>query len=90
LISEQNSPVIWSAEKEAHYSCRVTPEITAQLVATMDHKLEGGGILATRLCSHMQDANLLNASKLNSLTGISLINTICSNQSSTFGHSPST
>jgi hypothetical protein len=56
----------------------------------MDHKLEGGGILATRLCSHMQDANLLNASKLNSLTGISLINTICSNQSSTFGHSPST
>jgi ATP-dependent DNA helicase PIF1 len=48
----------------------VTPEVTAQLLATASHKLEGEGILATQLCSHMQDANLINTSKLNNLTGV--------------------
>jgi uncharacterized protein YwlG (UPF0340 family) len=50
----------------------VTPEITAQLLATASHKVEGEGILATQLCSHMQDANLINTSRLNSLTGVLL------------------
>ena len=50
--------------------CRVTPEITAQLLATAKHKVEGEGILATQLCSHMQDANLINTSRLNNLTGV--------------------
>jgi len=48
----------------------VTPEITAQLLATLSHKVEGEDILATKLCSHTQDANLINASKLNGLTGV--------------------
>ena len=48
----------------------MTPEITAQLLATVSHKVEGEGILATQLCSHMQDANLINTSKLKSLTGV--------------------
>jgi hypothetical protein len=50
--------------------CRVTPEITAQLLATMDNKVESGDILATQLCSHMQEANLINTSRLNNLAGI--------------------
>jgi hypothetical protein len=53
--------------------CRVTPEITAQLLATMNHEVESGGILATQLCSHMQDANLINSSRLNNLTGITTL-----------------
>jgi hypothetical protein len=52
---------------------RVTPEITAQLLATMDHKVESGDILATQLCSHMQDANLINSSRLNNLAGINTL-----------------
>ncbi|KAJ4433568.1 hypothetical protein ANN_15877 [Periplaneta americana] len=48
---------------------RVTPEITSQLLATKIHSVEAAGILATRLCSHMQDADLINTSKLNQLTG---------------------
>jgi hypothetical protein len=50
--------------------CRVTPEITSQLLATMEHEVESEGILATQLCSHMQDANIINNSRLNNLTGI--------------------
>jgi hypothetical protein len=52
---------------------RVTPEITAQLLATVDHKVERGGILATQLCSHMQDVNLINSSRLNNLAGINTL-----------------
>ena len=39
-------------------------------MATVSNKVEGEGILATQLCSHMQDANLINTSRLNSLTGV--------------------
>ncbi|XP_068084452.1 ATP-dependent DNA helicase PIF1 isoform X2 [Anabrus simplex] len=48
---------------------RVTPEITEKLLATSKQKIDGAGILATRLCSHMQDVNLLNISKLEQLSG---------------------
>jgi hypothetical protein len=64
---------------------RVTPEITAQLLATMDHKVESGGILATQLCSHMQDANLINSSRLNNLAGI---NTLFFSSLQCTGHCP--
>ncbi|KDR07846.1 ATP-dependent DNA helicase PIF1 [Zootermopsis nevadensis] len=40
-------------------------------MSTMDHKVESGDILATQLCSHTQDANLINTSKLNNLAGAS-------------------
>jgi hypothetical protein len=39
----------------------------------MDHKVESGGILATQLCSHMQDANVINSNRLNNLAGINTL-----------------
>lgn len=48
---------------------RVTDEIANRLMATSKQKIEQNGILATRLCSHMQDANIINDSKLEALSG---------------------
>lgn len=45
----------------------ITDEIAANLIATSKQKIETDGILATRLCSHTQDANIINESKLNAL-----------------------
>ncbi|XP_054083630.1 ATP-dependent DNA helicase PIF1 isoform X2 [Zeugodacus cucurbitae] len=44
-------------------------EITKRLRATSKQKIEGGGILATQLCSHTNDAKSINESKLESLDG---------------------
>ncbi|PSN54518.1 ATP-dependent DNA helicase PIF1 [Blattella germanica] len=52
---------------------KVTPEIAEQLLATTNHVVEGEGILATRLCSHMKDANLINSSKLSQLSGLPVV-----------------
>ncbi|XP_012263340.2 ATP-dependent DNA helicase PIF1 [Athalia rosae] len=46
---------------------RVTKEITETLVATARQQIEKDGILATRLCTHINDAKLINESKLDQL-----------------------
>ncbi|CAG2059702.1 unnamed protein product, partial [Timema podura] len=52
---------------------RVTPEISKTLLDTSTHKIESEGILATRLCSHTKDANLINNNKLEKLPGASKV-----------------
>lgn len=47
----------------------VTQSITDTLLATGRQNIESNGILATQLCSHTKDANSLNESKLEALTG---------------------
>lgn len=46
---------------------KVTEEIADKLMATSKKKIEQNGILATRLCSHMHDANVINESKLEAI-----------------------
>lgn len=46
-----------------------TDEITKRLVATSKQTIESNGILATQLCSHTNDANSINDSKLENLPG---------------------
>lgn len=46
---------------------RVTPEISDRLKRTGRQKVETEGILATQLCSHTNDADLINQSKLDNL-----------------------
>ncbi|XP_021706378.1 ATP-dependent DNA helicase PIF1-like [Aedes aegypti] len=48
---------------------RVTPQIRDTLTATSKQRIEMEGILATQLCSHTNDADLINQSKLNNLSG---------------------
>lgn len=45
----------------------ISDDIAGILTATSKQKIETDGILATRLCSHTQDANIINESKLNAL-----------------------
>lgn len=47
----------------------VNAEISKQLMATSKQKIESNGILATQLCSHTVDSDLINQSKLNNLKG---------------------
>lgn len=47
----------------------VTEEIAGILRATSRQKIERNGILATRLCSHIREADEINTSQLESLTG---------------------
>ncbi|KAF2896924.1 hypothetical protein ILUMI_09248 [Ignelater luminosus] len=47
----------------------IPPEIAEKLMATSKQKIEQNGILATRLCSHTHEANVINESKLNELAG---------------------
>jgi len=47
----------------------VNDSITSRLSATSKQKIEGNGILATQLCSHTNDANSINESKLENLEG---------------------
>lgn len=47
----------------------VNDEIAKRLMSTSNQKIESNGILATQLCSHTNDSNLINQSKLNNLTG---------------------
>lgn len=47
----------------------VNEQITTRLVTTAKQKIEGNGILATQLCSHTNDANSINDSKLENLSG---------------------
>lgn len=44
-------------------------EVTDTLVATAKQKIEQGDILATRLCSHTKDADIINETKLKALPG---------------------
>jgi len=46
---------------------RVTPEMTEKLLSTARQKIESNGIIATQLCSHTQDADSINKSRLASL-----------------------
>ncbi|GBP40011.1 ATP-dependent DNA helicase PIF1 [Eumeta japonica] len=48
---------------------RVTKEINNRLLKTATQKIEGDGILATRLCSHTNDSRMINDSKLKDLDG---------------------
>ncbi|KAI4456006.1 dna helicase-related [Holotrichia oblita] len=52
---------------------KITDEITQKLASTMSQKIERNGILATRLCSHTNDADIINESKLKELSGQSRI-----------------
>ncbi|XP_061399651.1 ATP-dependent DNA helicase PIF1 [Musca vetustissima] len=45
----------------------INEDITKRLKATSKQKVEGNGILATQLCSHTNDANSINESKLENL-----------------------
>ncbi|XP_034099654.1 ATP-dependent DNA helicase PIF1 [Drosophila albomicans] len=47
----------------------VNEDISTRLVSTSKQKIEGNGILATQLCSHTNDANSINESKLENLQG---------------------
>ncbi|KAH8378360.1 hypothetical protein KR093_010948 [Drosophila rubida] len=47
----------------------VNEDISTRLVSTSKQKIEGNGILATQLCSHTNDANSINESKLENLGG---------------------
>ncbi|KAH8262882.1 hypothetical protein KR044_001312 [Drosophila immigrans] len=47
----------------------VNEDISTRLVSTSKQKIEGNGILATQLCSHTNDANSINESKLENLSG---------------------
>lgn len=46
---------------------RVTPEMTQELLSTASKRIETNGITATQLCSHTQDADNINKSKLENL-----------------------
>ncbi|GJQ73256.1 putative DNA-dependent ATPase and 5'-3' DNA helicase [Trypoxylus dichotomus] len=48
---------------------KVTEEITEKLTSTSSQTIEKNGILATRLCSHTNDADIINESKLKELRG---------------------
>ncbi|GLV34540.1 Pif1 DNA helicase [Carabus blaptoides fortunei] len=48
---------------------RVTSEISAKLNRTAKQQIEQAGVLATRLCSQNADADIINETKLKSLTG---------------------
>lgn len=48
---------------------KVDNEVTNILAATAKQNIENDGILATRLCSHTKDADIINESKLRALTG---------------------
>ena len=48
---------------------RITEEIAEKLKATSYQKIESNGILATRLCSHINEANEINDSQLEKLSG---------------------
>lgn len=47
----------------------VNDEIAKRLMSTSKQKIEANGILATQLCSHTNDSNLINESKLSNLPG---------------------
>lgn len=48
---------------------RVTKEISERLLKTATQKIESDGILATILCSHTNDSNMINSTKLQNLRG---------------------
>ncbi|XP_050298703.1 ATP-dependent DNA helicase PIF1 [Anthonomus grandis grandis] len=48
---------------------KVDEDVVKTLTATSKQKIEGDGILATRLCSHTKDADIINESKLKALGG---------------------
>lgn len=48
---------------------RVTKEISERLLKTATQKIESDGILATILCSHTNDSNMINSTKLQNLSG---------------------
>nr|XP_034178107.1 ATP-dependent DNA helicase PIF1 [Osmia lignaria] len=52
---------------------RVTDSITNTLKATAKQKIEGNGILATTLCSHVKEAEEINEFQLNELKGESKV-----------------
>lgn len=48
---------------------QLTEVMVNKLIATSKQKIEQNGILATRLCSHTSDVNVINETKLESLPG---------------------
>ncbi|CAH2310452.1 ATP-dependent DNA helicase PIF1 [Pelobates cultripes] len=48
---------------------RCTEEVTRRLILTSNHKIERDGILATRLCTHKDDVELMNERRLQQLPG---------------------
>ncbi|XP_078528022.1 ATP-dependent DNA helicase PIF1-like [Lissotriton helveticus] len=48
---------------------RCTEEVTDQLTRTVTHRIERDGILATRLCTHKDDVEVTNESRLAQLPG---------------------
>lgn len=67
-VHRQNDPAFISILNSIRIG-RVTDEIVKTLGATSSQQIEKDGILATRLCSHIKDANIINESKLEQLEG---------------------
>lgn len=67
-VHRQSDPVFISVLNSIRIGI-VNENITKTLTATSKQQIEKEGILATRLCSHINDANLINESKLEGLKG---------------------
>nr|XP_023015006.1 ATP-dependent DNA helicase PIF1 [Leptinotarsa decemlineata] len=52
---------------------QVDEKVSTTLEKTAKQKIERDGILATRLCSHTNDADIINGSKLKALSGESIV-----------------
>lgn len=55
----------------------VNDEISKRLMQTSKQKIESDGILATQLCSHTNDSNLINESKLANLKTEERVYNVC-------------
>lgn len=68
MVHRQKDPVFVKILNSIRIG-RVTDEITNTLRATAKQKIEKDGILATRLCSHIREADEINSSQLDNLKG---------------------
>ena len=68
VVHRQKDPVFINILNSLRIG-RITNEIADKLRATSNQKIETNGILATRLCSHINEANEINNSQLERLSG---------------------
>lgn len=53
--------------------CRCPDEVVEKLSKTKENKIDSGGILATRLCTHKENVEQINNVQLQSLPGKSML-----------------
>lgn len=68
MVHRQNDPAFIEILNSIRIG-RVTESIITTLKATSEQKIESNGILATRLCSHINEADEINNFQLNELKG---------------------